>query len=102
MKKALFAAFLLTALLALAGAEAQKFFCKYCGQDFPTLAALVNNKCLNHPQGRGYNHALYEGGEKREYSCKFCGQRFRVLRTLCLNVCPNNPAGRGKYHEPAL
>jgi hypothetical protein len=80
----------------------EKFFCKYCGQDFPTMPALAYNKCPNHPQGRGHNHELYEGGEKSEYSCKFCGQRSRILRTLCLNVCLNHPGGRGKYHEPAL
>jgi hypothetical protein len=49
MKKALFAAIFLTALLALAGAEAQKFFCKFCGQRFRTL-------CPNNPAGRGTYH----------------------------------------------
>ena len=81
-----------------------KFFCKYCGQSFPSVQSLVQNLCLKNPAGKsGQPHVLYEGSEKTQYTCKFCGQRFSSIQSLVQNWCIKNPAGRtGHPHEVAL
>ena len=40
------------------------YYCKYCGQKFPTISSLTSGKCIKHPDGAYEGrHALYEGSE---------------------------------------
>jgi len=82
--------------------QKQKYFCKYCGMDFPDVRTLTVNQCQNHPAGKhGFRHELYEGGEKPQYTCKYCGISYRNLRDLTRNNCQRHPEGK-RCHEPAL
>lgn len=27
------------------------YYCKYCGQKFPTISSLTSGKCIKHPDG---------------------------------------------------
>ena len=81
--------------------QRQKFFCKYCGMDFPDVRTLTVNPCKCHPAGGNSRHELYEGGEKSQYTCKYCGMSYRSLRDLTTNICQRHPSGKGR-HAPAL
>jgi DNA-directed RNA polymerase subunit RPC12/RpoP len=83
---------------------AEKYFCKYCRQSFPSVQSLTQNWCQKNPAGKsGKHHVLYEGGEKAQYTCKWCGQKFTSLQSLTHNWCTKNPAGKsGQPHEAAL
>lgn len=79
----------------------QKFYCKWCGQDFSDPKSLLASGCPRNPNGR--RHELYEGSEKAQYICKYCGMTYRTLRDLTCNHCQKHPAGHlGHNHEPAL
>ena len=80
------------------------YYCKYCGQKFPTISSLTSGSCMRHPDGayKG-RHALYEGSEKSQYVCKYCGQKFSTISSLTSGSCMRHPDGayKGK-HSPAL
>lgn len=33
------------------GATMTHYYCKYCGQKFPTISSLTSGKCIKHPDG---------------------------------------------------
>ena len=76
------------------------FYCKWCGQSFPSVSQLTSNVCGRHPNGVYNKHELYEGSEKSEYTCKWCGQKFPSISNMTSHPCGQNP--NGKLHEPAL
>ena len=76
---------------------AEKFYCKWCGQQFSSVAGLTMNSCSKNPEGK--KHELYEGSEKAQYTCKYCGQKFSSLSSLTANSCLKSPH---KKHHPAL
>jgi len=75
---------------------AEKYFCKFCGQQFGSVVSLSNSSCFKSPSKR---HELYEGGEKSQYTCKYCGQKFQRLVSMSNSSCRKSPTTR---HEPAL
>lgn len=80
------------------------YYCKYCGQKFPTISSLTSATCVRHPDGAHKGrHALYEGSEKSQYACKYCGQKFSTISSLTSGSCMRHPDGayKGK-HSPAL
>ena len=79
-----------------------RYYCKWCGQDFASVQALVQNWCRNNPAGRSVPHELYEGSEKSRYTCKFCGNSYSSLHALCYTTCRRNPKGNGFHCEPTL
>lgn len=81
-----------------------KYYCEYCGQDFPSISFLAGGLCPLHPDGssRG-KHKLYEGTEKKYYFCKYCGLKTTSIKSLTGGTCPNHPKGSCKgRHQPAL
>ncbi len=76
---------------------AEKFYCKWCGQNFSSVSSLTANSCSRNPEGK--KHELYEGSEKSQYTCKFCGQKFSSISSLTANSCSKSPH---KKHHPAL
>jgi len=82
----------------------ERYYCKYCGQEYNSIRSLTAASCSRHPAGPGRGkHAPYEGSEKTEYTCKYCGQRYSSIRSLTSASCPRHPNGscQGK-HSPAL
>ena len=86
------------------GATMTHYYCKYCGQKFPTISSLTSGKCMRHPEGPCEGrHALYEGSEKSRYTCKYCGQAFPTISSLTSGKCMRHPDGSCKgRHFPAL
>ena len=86
------------------GATMTRYYCKYCGQAFPTISSLTSGKCMRHPDGPCEGrHALYEGSEKSRYTCKYCGQAFPTISSLTSGKCMRHPDGSCKgRHSPAL
>lgn len=76
-----------------------KFYCKFCGLSFPSVFALSNARCLNHPAKNG-NHQVYEGSEKSKYTCKICGLSFPTIWAMTHARCLKHP-DEG-CHEPML
>jgi DNA-directed RNA polymerase subunit RPC12/RpoP len=76
---------------------AENFYCKWCGQKFPSVSSLTMNSCSRNPEGK--KHELYEGSEKSQYTCKYCGQKFPSLSSLTMNFCTKSPH---KKHAPAM
>ena len=90
--------------------SSKKYYCEYCGQDYPSVFMLTHGKCSNHPDGRdaGY-HKLYEGGEKSKYTCKYCGDQFDSIWRMTHIECSQHPNRDRRvsgyqhlYHAPAL
>lgn len=86
------------------GATMTHYYCKYCGQKFPTISSLTSGRCIKHPDGSYEGrHALYEGSEKSQYACKYCGQKFSTISSLTSGKCIKHPDGSYKgRHSPAL
>lgn len=80
------------------------YYCKHCGQRFPSVAALTSQSCARHPNGSGKGkHELYEGSEKSQYTCKYCGMKFNSISGMTAQSCSRHPNGPGKgKHSPAL
>lgn len=76
----------------------EKYYCKWCGNSYPSVKSLVNFLCTVNPNGK--HHELYEGGEKAKYECKWCGYSNSSFKSLVNFSCTKNP--NGKHHEPAL
>ncbi len=76
---------------------AERFYCKWCGQNFSSVSSLANGRCFKNPEGE--KHGLYEGSEKSQYTCKFCGQKFSSLTSLTNGTCFKSPY---KKHHPAM
>ena len=87
---------LITTILSMK-ANAQNFYCKYCGVRFSSIMSLTRNSCNYSPTKY---HVLYEGSERNQYTCKYCGIKYNNLQTLVKNTCQRNP--QGKYHSPIL
>jgi len=75
---------------------ADKYYCKYCDQQFSSVIALTNLGCSRSPTKK---HVLYEGTEKSQYICKHCGQKFRGIVNMVNATCHKSPTMK---HEPAL
>ena len=73
-----------------------KFYCKYCGKEYKTVADLTRNSCNKNPNSK--YHAPYEGSEKSKYACKYCGKEYKTIADMTRNSCNKNP--NSKYHEP--
>lgn len=78
---------------------AQNFYCKWCGNKFPSVSSLTSVTCSRNPT-KGGRHELYEGTEKSQYVCKLCGNKFPSISSLTSVTCSRHP-NKGK-HEPAL
>ncbi|MDR0927299.1 MAG: hypothetical protein LBO69_05985 [Ignavibacteria bacterium] len=79
---------------------AEKYYCKYCGSHYDSIAQLVGQNCYKNPDGK--RHVLYEGStQKKEYVCKHCGAHAGNIARLTGLTCPKNRNGN-KHHEPAL
>jgi transcription elongation factor Elf1 len=76
---------------------AEKFYCKWCGQSYSSVATLTATSCSRNPEGK--KHELYEGSEKSQYTCKYCGQKYSSLSTLTATSCSKSPH---KKHHPAM
>lgn len=76
---------------------ADKFYCKWCGNNSSSVSSLISKTCSRNPEGK--KHALYEGSEKAQYTCKYCGLKFSSLTSLTSKSCSKSPY---KYHHPAL
>lgn len=76
------------------------FYCKHCGNKFPTVFELTRGFCHRNPDG-SKKHELYEGSEKNEYVCKYCGNKFPTLIAMSYGFCHRDPRGK-KKHSPAL
>jgi transcription elongation factor Elf1 len=76
---------------------AENFYCKWCGQKYPSVVSLTAGSCSRNPEGK--KHELYEGSEKSQYTCKYCGQKFSSLVNLTTNACSKSPH---KKHAPAM
>ena len=74
----------------------EKFYCKYCGIEYPTVRTLTSAPCTRSPSKK---HELYEGSKKSQYTCKHCGIKYPTIRTLTGASCTKSPT---KRHEPAL
>ena len=81
-----------------------KYYCEYCGRQFPDVRQLVSAPCSYHPAGPNKGkHKLYEGGEKSQYTCKYCGRNFSSLMQMVTAPCSYHPDGSNKgKHAPAL
>ena len=89
---------------AKSSSKKTKYYCEYCGQDFPSISLLSGGLCPLHPDGssRG-RHKLYEGTEKTYYFCKYCGLKTTSIKSLTGGSCPKHPKGSCKgRHQPAL
>jgi hypothetical protein len=75
---------------------AENFHCKWCGQKYPSVMALINGSCSKSPSNK---HELYEGSEKSQYTCKYCGQKYPSLISLTNGSCSKSP---NKRHQSAL
>ncbi len=80
------------------------YYCKYCGQRYPSISSLTAGNCQRHPDGQYKGkHALYEGDEKSQYVCKYCGSKYPSLSSLTAGNCQRHPDGQYKgKHSPAL
>ena len=76
---------------------ADKFYCKWCGQDYSSVMSLTHVSCSHNPDGK--QHELYEGCEKPEYTCKYCGLIYKSLVSLTLGNCKKSPHNK---HHPAM
>jgi uncharacterized protein (DUF983 family) len=76
---------------------AEKFYCKWCGQMYSSVASLTSGSCSRNPAGK--KHELYEGGEKVQYTCKYCGQKYSLLSSLTAGSCAKSPH---KRHSAAM
>ena len=75
----------------------EKFYCKWCGQNYTSVSSLASVSCSKNPEGK--KHELYEGSEKSQYTCKYCGQKYSSIFLLTANSCSKSP---NKKHHPAL
>ncbi len=89
--------FILIAIIIPMKANAQNFYCKYCGIKYSSVMSLTRNTCNYSPTKY---HVLYQGSERAKYTCKYCGIKYNNLQTLVRNTCQKNP--KGKYHSPIL
>lgn len=76
---------------------AEKYYCKWCGQNYSSVSSLTAGSCAHNPDGK--KHELYEGSEKPQYTCKCCGQKYSSISSLTAGSCSKGPH---KKHHPAL
>jgi len=73
-----------------------KFYCEYCGIDFPTIEELNSSTCDNHKfiniEG---SHKIYNGDDKTKLICRYCEQGFTSLQES-FGTCLKHPNGENK------
>ena len=74
-----------------------KYYCKYCGKEFPKVSSLTSQHCIQHPSGPNKgNHSLYHGDTNSPYYCECCGKEFPKLSSLTSQHCIQHPNGPNK------